>query len=345
MKNIEAFDMTPSEFAPLVRTCIEAGQVAYVLGPPGLGKSTMGAALAADMARDFRDVRLAYYAPTDVSGMPYLDREGSEPEMKFAPMGLLPRSPGSMLMLDEFPLAARQTQNAALQLVLDKRVGDFHLPGDTAVVMAGNRAEDRCFSEKQSAAMINRVVVLRLKPSLDDWCEWAYANDIDLRIVAYVRFNPDSLLDFNPSTWNGESNFASPRSWEALHLLMNTPTYPTLSKDSKRKLHVGRIGPAVGAEFSGYLEVYEALPSLEHILMDPMKAPVPDEASAKIAAAAMVANHATKKNLDALLTYAGRMEKMFEVFTIKSIVARDKGMLATPNIIRWVTQNPDVFRS
>jgi hypothetical protein len=79
--------------------------------------------------------------------------------------------------------------------------------------------------------------------------------------------------------------------------------------------------------------------------MDPMKAPVPNEASAKIAAAAMVANHATKKNLDTLLTYTGRFEKMFEVFTIKSIVARDKTMLATPNIIRWVTSNPDVFRS
>jgi hypothetical protein len=345
MKSLDAFDMTPSEFAPLVRTCIEAGQVAYVLGPPGLGKSTMAAALAADMARDFRDVRLAYYAPTDVSGMPYLDREGGKPEMKFAPMGLLPRNPGSMLMLDEFPLAPRQTQNAALQLVLDKRVGEFHLPGDTAVVMAGNRAEDRCFSEKQAAAMINRVVVLRLKPSLDDWCEWAYEVGIDLRIVAYVRFNPDSLLDFKPSEWNGESNFASPRSWEALHHLIQTPTYPTLSTDAKRKLHVGRLGPAVGAEFSGYLEVHDSLPSIQHILLEPDKAPVPTEASAKIAAAAMVANHATKKNLDVLMEYAARFEKPFEVFALKAIVGRDKSMLATPTLIRWVTKNDDVFRA
>ena len=79
--------------------------------------------------------------------------------------------------------------------------------------------------------------------------------------------------------------------------------------------------------------------------MDPEKAPLPTEASAKIAAAAMVSNHTTKQTLPTLMTYAARFEKMFEVFYIKSIIGRDKTLLATPELIRWVTSNKNIFQS
>jgi len=343
MKSLETFDVTPSQLVPLLKAALHGGKVPIVLGPPGLGKSTMINMLSADEGRAMHDIRAAYLTPTDLMGMPYLDRESNT--MRFAPMGLLPTQPGSLVFWDEGMLAPRAVMNCMLQGVLDNRIGAYEFPRDTWQIMAGNRMEDRCFSEKLSPALVNRLIVFRLKPSLDDWCEWAYDADIDMRIIAYVRFNPDSLLDFKPGEWNGESNFASPRSWEALHKIMATDAYKALTRDLRRVMHVGTVGQAVGAEFSGYLEVYESLPSLEHILMDPMKAPVPTEASAKIAAAAMVANHATKKNIDTLLTYAGRMEKMFEVFTVKSIIGRDKGMLSTPDIIKWVTRNPQVFQS
>lgn len=337
MKNNEAYDITPSELIPMSRAILESGKVPFVLGPPGLGKSTMAAFLAHETNRPFKDIRLAYYSPTDVGGMPYLDRETNR--MAFAPMGLLPTEPGSFLMLDEFPLAPRATQNAALQLVLDGKVGDYTLPRDTWIMMAGNRAEDRCFGERLSPAMVNRVVVLRLRPSLDDWCEWAYGAGIDLRIIAYVRFNPNALLDFNPTEWDGEGNFASPRSWESLHRLMTGKSWEALSRDMRRKLTAGTIGKAVGTEFSGYLEVYEDLPTIETVLRNPDKAPLPKEPSSRIAAAAMVANHADRQNLAKLMTYAGRFEKMFEVFAVKSIIARDRSMLSAPELIEWVTNN------
>lgn len=343
MKNIEAFDITPAQLVPMLRAALHGGKVPIILGPPGLGKSTIVNFLAKEEGRPLHDIRAAYLTPTDLMGMPYLDRETGT--MQFAPMGLLPTKPGSITFWDEGMLAPRAVMNCMLQGVLDNRIGAYEFPPDTWQIMAGNRMEDRCFSEKLSPALVNRLIVFRIKPSLEDWCQWAYDVGIDMRIVAYVRFNPDSLLDFKPGEWNGESNFASPRSWEALHKIMSTDHYKALPRDLRRVIHVGTVGQAVGAEFSGYLEVYESLPSLQAVLLDPMKTPVPTEASAKIAAAAMVANHATKKTLGTLMQYVGRFEKMFEVFTIKSIVARDKAMLATPEVIKWVTSNPDVFRA
>lgn len=343
MSTNNAFDVTPAGLIPLCRTILESGKVPFVLGPPGLGKSTMASYLAAEANRPFRDIRLAYYSPTDVGGMPYLDRDTNS--MKFAPMGLLPTEAGSFIMLDEFPLAPRATQNAALQLVLDGRVGDYVLPPDTWIMMAGNRSEDRCFGDRLSPAMINRVVVIRLKPSLEDWVEWAFDADIDPILTAYVRFNPASLLDFDPTKWDGETNFASPRSWEALNKVMQTSSFKKLPRDLRRILICGTIGTAAGNEFCGYLEVYEDLPSLESVLIDPDTAPLPKEASAKIAAAAMISNHTTAQTLAPLMRYASRFEKMFEVFYIKSIVARNSKLLATADLIRWVTSNKDVFQS
>jgi MoxR domain in the MoxR-vWA-beta-propeller ternary systems len=343
MKSIEAFDVTPSQLIPLIRTALEGGKVPIVLGPPGLGKSTMINFLGKEVNREVHDIRAAYLTPTDLMGMPYLDRDTNS--MQFAPMGLLPSKPGSLVFWDEGMLAPRAVMNCMLQGVLDNRIGAYEFPEDTWQVMAGNRMEDRCFSEKLSPALVNRLIVFRLKPDLNDWCEWAYGAGIDMRIVAYVRFNPDSLLDFNPSEWNGESNFSSPRSWEALHKLMATDSFKKLSRDMKRVVTVGTVGQAVGTEFSGYLEVYDSLPSLEQVLLEPSKAPVPTEASAKIAAAAMVASHATKDNFSVLLTYAARFEKMFEVFAIKASIARDASLMSTPEIIKWITANKDVFRN
>jgi len=197
--------------------------------------------------------------------------------------------------------------------VLDGRVGDYVLPEDTWVVMAGNRSEDRCFGDRLSPAMVNRVVVIRLKPDLNDWVDWAFDSGIDTRIIAYVRFNPDSLLSFDPTKWDGEGNFSSPRAWEAMHRIMHAASFKKVGRDLRRVLTVGTLGSAVGNEFSGFLDVYEDLPSIESVLLDPDTAPIPTEASAKIAAAAMVANHADKKTLGALMRYVSRFEKMFEV--------------------------------
>jgi hypothetical protein len=340
----EAFDATPAEIPSIAHAVLSAGLVPYIMGPPGLGKSTMLAALSTVHGRKFHDLRLAYYSPTDVAGMPYLGEEQGDAVMKFAQMGLMPRDPGGFLFLDEFPLAPRATQNSALQLVLDGRVGSYTLPPDTWVAMAGNRSEDRCFGERMSAAMVNRIVAIRLKPSLDDWTEWAYQRGIDLRIVAYVRFNPASLMDFNPTEWDGEGNFASPRSWEALNKLMSNPAWAQLSRPVQRKLMVGAIGHAVGNEFAGYIEVYDELPSIESVLLDPEVALVPTEASARIAAAAMVANHATRQTLPRLMVYASRFEKPFEMFAVKAIIGRDRSLLTSPDIVRWVSANRDAFQ-
>ena len=51
--------------------------------------------------------------------------------------------------------------------------------------------------------------------NLDDWVSWAYKNGIDEKIIAFLRFRPELLFDFDPA--HNPVAFPSPRSWQFVH--------------------------------------------------------------------------------------------------------------------------------
>lgn len=67
------FEVTPSQLLPILRDCHAAKLNPFVQGQPGVGKSAIVAQYAAEIGAEFIDARLAYYAPQDVQGFPYLD--------------------------------------------------------------------------------------------------------------------------------------------------------------------------------------------------------------------------------------------------------------------------------
>lgn len=338
-----AFDVTMAELPGLMVPAMEAGLVPIILSSPGQGKSTVCNMIAAEANRRLHDIRLPYYSPTDLAGYPFLTEDPARGKvMDFAPMKLIPVDAGEFIFFDEAPLAPRQTLNVALQITLDKRVADKKLPDDTWIALAGNRLEDRCFSERLSAAMVNRTVVFRVRPDLRSWVEWALGR-VSPVVIAFVNFNPPSLSTFNPATWDGESNFASPRSWEFLDRILAQLNSGRISLPQFRILASGILGSGTAAEFAAYLEVYQQLPDIERIKKDPDGAPLPDEPSARIAASACVGNHLDKGNAKALMRYAARFEKRFEVFAMRTAVRRDKSLSTCPEMIQWIIANKDVF--
>ena len=45
--------------------------------------------------------------------------------------------------------------------------------------------------------------------SLDDWTQWALKNDIATEVVAFIRFRPDLLSNYDPA----KDINATPRAW------------------------------------------------------------------------------------------------------------------------------------
>jgi hypothetical protein len=182
-----------------------------LLSPPGVGKSEMVAQAAISAGLKCRSLLGTQIAPEDVSGVPKIVGERS---VFCPPRVLLPETPEPFcLFLDELPACTPDIQKAFYSLLLERRVGEHHLPPGTWVVAAGNRTEDRALVRTISSALINRVILLHVRVDLVEWIAWAEANSVRKEIISYLRDYPGSLLREVPSQ---PVPFSTPRAWTLL---------------------------------------------------------------------------------------------------------------------------------
>jgi AAA domain (dynein-related subfamily) len=334
------FEVTPSQLLPILRDCHAAKLNPFVQGQPGVGKSAIVAQYAAEIGAEFIDARLAYYAPQDVQGFPYLDTdEQGVRTMRLSRPAFWPKSENPVIALEEFNCATRSVQNVALQLLNDRRVGDHRLPDNAFVALLGNRPEDRVHIEKLSSAVVNRIVNIRVQLSLPDWVSWAQGNGVDPLVVAFLNFRPDLLTTFDGAKWDGISNFATPRTWEKASDIVKT------SSDAKVRhaLLEGVLGQGAAAEFIAFLGIFEKLPDLDGILKNPEKGKVPTDPATLYATCAGLAKKVKAATFQNFITYLGRMPKEFCVFAMKTAISSDQSLARTPAFGKWATANREIF--
>jgi MoxR-like ATPase len=141
----------------------------YLWGPPGVGKSGVVRQIARRASIDVLDVRAVLLDPVDLRGL--LGIEGDR--ALWCPPAFLPTDAEGVLFLDELAQAPPLVPAACLQLTLDRRVGEYLLPGGWSVVAASNRQEDLACAHCLISPLLNRFVHLDLEVSHDDWQDWA----------------------------------------------------------------------------------------------------------------------------------------------------------------------------
>lgn len=262
-----------SQAYKFVKTAIQAKIPIILWGPPGIGKSSIVDQIGQEMGRNVVDLRLAQLDPTDLRGIPMPNREtmradwflpafwperaeedgvrkviknGKKTEIEYK-AGCCPNGPG-ILFLDEIEKAPVSVKNAALQLVLDRRIGDYKLPDDWSMVCAANREEDGCFSQPLGNALANRLTHLEVEADVETWSAWARGNDVLEDVIGYLHFAPQFLYKVT-----GDHAFPTPRSWVAGSTLM---AMASNAKDRKSLL-AACIGGAAAQEFVVWQAVYK----------------------------------------------------------------------------------------
>ena len=159
------------------------------------------------------DIRVSQCEPVDMQGFPAVVNGRmtfNVPEYFPLTTDELPEGyTGWLLFLDEFNAGSKQTESAAYKLILDRAVYLHKLHPNVRIVAAGNLSTDRAIVNVQSTATTSRLTHYRLIVDHKVWVDWANANDIDHRIISYIKFKPESLHKFDPAT--SELTFASPR--------------------------------------------------------------------------------------------------------------------------------------
>lgn len=313
--------------------------VLYIASPPGIGKSSITEAWSLANGRNFHDIRLAYAAPTDVRGFPQISEAG---QMVFAPPADLPYKPHSTLLMDELTAAPRETRNAALQLFLDKRIGDYVLPDDTLIVACGNRAIDRAHCDKLSSALINRVIQVELACPYREWISYAVGADISPLVIAFIMFRPDLLHSFDAAKWDGNDGFGSPRSWEQVsNILAAVGPDAQVGPLAEAMIH-GAIGSGAGTEFCAFLHTHSKLPDVDDMLKNPTKCKMPEDTDIVLALVAALVSRADASNAGAIVQLTNRIPKEFQVLCIKLIYTRSAGnsaITAHPDMVKWIVAN------
>ena len=232
----------------------------FIWGNPGVGKSSLVRQIAENKSMKFIDLRLSLLDPTDLRGIPFFENESKK--AVWAKPEFLPDTNSEeegILFLDEINSAPPTIQAAAYQLILDRKIGEYELPKNFAIIAAGNYESDRGVTYRMPTPLANRFVHLDFELDFDEWKTWAYESNIDSRIISFLSYKSENLFTFDPKS--KEKSFATPRSWSFVDDVLKS----SLPLDLLEEVIKGAIGKDSAVEFMNYCKVMKDLPNIKEI--------------------------------------------------------------------------------
>jgi hypothetical protein len=323
----------PSLLIAILKSGLDVNVPMFIWGPPGIGKSQIVAQVAADLNLPLIDVRAVLLDPVDLRGVPSVENGVT----RWNPPIFLPTEGEGVLFLDELSQAPDSVQSSLLQLVLDRKLGEYRMPPGWRILAAGNRVTDGTFSRKISKALGSRFAThLELAVDLDEWCAWANDNNVPAEIISFLRLRPDLLHHFDPAAQG--NSFPCPRVWANVGLFMGK-----LPHEAELPFFAGALGFGPAAEFTSFLRIYRDLPDIEAIMLDPDTADVPGEPSVLYALCGAMSRKVHSGNVSQAFRYMKRLPSEFQVVWLRDALQADPLLATTSEFTGWTRENADLL--
>ena len=238
-----------------------------------------------------------------------------------------------LCFVDEFAKAAPYVKNTLAPVVYDYRVGDYHFPEGSLVIMATNLGIEG-LGDNIPAHIRNRIIRVKMrKATLDEWRVYAERKGLDYRVIACAVKHPqifDSFLDYeeggkyagkplakdNPHIYNPremQDAYVSLRSMETASDIVKT------LDDVGMPLVRAQLWGAVGSfaeNLCTHIRLGNTLPDYSLIMRDPANAPlVQDPVAQMIQVQQFVSFVNTREEAEASTIYVQRMrEEMCQLY-------------------------------
>ena len=337
--------VTATDLKQEIRDNMRIGLNTMIWGGPGIGKSEIPQQVANELNIPLLDFRANLFDPVDVRGIPYTrdDLSVASGAMKitsWAPPDIFPseetHGPRGLFMIDELPTAPPATQNAFLQLLLTRQVGNYKMPDGWSCLAAGNRLTDGASVYQMPSPVRNRLMHYELEPSLDAWCEWALKNEVNTTLVSFMRYRPNLLYSFKAD----EYAFPTPRSWSFVDKRLRL----TKNMDDSRLFFgiAGAVGTGPAGEFLAFAKIADKLPDIDNLIANPSSYMPSEDPAVLYALTGAVASRAEASKLENIMKLGKKIPTEFQVVLVKSILAIDKALFNQPTIQSWISDNSDV---
>jgi hypothetical protein len=242
----------------------------FLWGPPGIGKSELVEGITKELSGLMIDMRLGQMEPTDIRGIPFYNKDKGV--MDWAPPVELPdeetasQYPIVVLFMDELNSAPPSVQSAAYQLILNRRIGKYHLPKNVVMVAAGNRESDKGVTYRMPTPLANRFLHQEMKVDFASYQEWAVKNKIHKDVVGYLSFAKQDLYDFDAKS--ASRAFATPRTWTFVSQLLDDDDG---DNDTLTNLIAGTVGEGLAVKFMAHRKVSSKMPNPADVLSGKVK--------------------------------------------------------------------------
>lgn len=221
-----------------------------LVGPTGLGKSSIIKEIAKELGRKVIDLRLSQMEFSDLRGIPFISKEEN---VKWSVPHFFPtdENDNSIIFLDEINTAHSSILSAAYQLVLDRQIGEYILPKGVSIIAAGNRLEDNDELTDIPKPLLNRFCHIEVKYNFESWLNHANST-FHKSVIDYLTQNKSDLF-YSSITSNA---FATPRTWERVSDILKSYQDQDVTSDlhSLQILVESCLGESSATKFLGFLK-------------------------------------------------------------------------------------------
>lgn len=233
-----------------------AEQNIMLSGKHGIGKSQIITKFFEE--KGFRVVTLflgQMSDPGDLIGLPRMDEKTGKTE--FMPPYWFPTDGKPIvLFLDELNRARPEVLQTIMDLALNRKLAGRSLPAGSRIMSAVNDGEEYQLTDLDPA-LVSRFNIYGFRPTVEEWLKWGEKNDLDSRILGFIRSNKDALDGKELSkVSHGLDKTPDRRGWEKVSDCIKP--FRDLGEIHK-KLVAGIIGAQSASLFFSYLA--------EHVLL------------------------------------------------------------------------------
>jgi hypothetical protein len=277
--------MKQNQINQALQVALAANVPVLLWGPPGAGKTATVNALATAIGWPIETVLASLREPSDFAGLPIIVGD----DMRLAPPDWARRlrdATDAICFFDELSTATPSTQRALLRVVHERVVGDLELGAGVRMVAAANPADVAAGGWDLTPPLANRFLHLffEVDPAivatgmLGRWPE-AQPLSIDEHwrdriarhaavIAGFLSARPAHAHQLPEHHDAAGLAWPSPRSWDAVRLVLAAADGTGISPDARLSLVAGLVGDGVAIEFLSYERDLD-LPDPEELLADP----------------------------------------------------------------------------
>ena len=241
----------------------------------GVGKSSLVGQIAEEVELPLIDVRASIMSEGDTQGYPDIEGMKEKGIMTFCMPAWFVRACNEpvVLFLDEFNRGLPAVQQSFFQIVLDRQLGNdengmpYNIHPETRIFAAINHGNEYDVNE-MDPALLRRFWTIDLKPSKDDWINWAKSKNVDNLIIEFLRTRSSHLF-VNLEKVKPGNVFPTPASWARFDEVLKY-TGVDLMEDRKSfdifNTAIGFIGQEAAVEFADFVKKYEVVVTPEELL-------------------------------------------------------------------------------